>query len=357
MSGSSLDGIDAVLVDFDHAVPHTLAALTHRLDCALREDLLVLSVNRAAVTLDQVASLDVRVAHAHAEAAEALLAMAQIDRQRVRAVGMHGQTIAHHPHGATPYSWQLGDGNALAERLRIPVVCDFRRRDVAAGGQGAPLVPLLHEILFRHPNEDRAGLNLGGIANLTLLPADPLRPVLGFDCGPANSLLDLHAQASAWGQRDDEGRHAAGGCVIESTLKRLLAHPFFAQMPPKSTHRDAFGYAWAAADGLAPQDLAATLSELTAISVTRSLQTELPGCQRVIVCGGGIHNHDLLSRIRAKLGRCQLSSSAEFGADPDYVEALAFALLAKCRLELRAGSLAGVTGAQGTRVLGALYAG
>lgn len=357
MSGSSLDGIDAALVDFGADAPALLAALTHPLDDSLQQALGALSLHDASAPLAQIAALDVRVALAHADAAEAVIAASGLDRERIVAIGMHGQTIAHQPRAQFPFSWQLGDGNVLAERLAIPVACDFRRRDVAAGGEGAPLVPMLHQALFHSAAEDRAILNLGGIANLTLLPGAGSDSVRGFDTGPGNSIMDLHAQHLGLSRCDQNGALAASGQVHLSALARLLRHPFFAQTAPKSTHRDAFGYQWATAEALGPADTAATLAALTVHTVADALRAEMPHCQRVIVCGGGVHNAHLMALLATQLAPTVVVSSQQFGLNPDYIEAIAFALLAKLRVEQRCGNLAAVTGASGGRVLGALYAG
>jgi anhydro-N-acetylmuramic acid kinase len=357
MSGSSLDGIDAVLVDFSGPTPALLAALTHPLDEELCQALAALSLHDSSAPLAQIAALDVRVAAAHADAAEAVIQASGLRRELISAVGMHGQTIAHQPRARFPFSWQLGDGNVLAERLRLPVACDFRRRDVAAGGEGAPLVPMLHQALFSNPQEDRAVLNLGGIANLTLLPRAKSDPIRGFDTGPGNSIMDLHAQRLGLGRCDQNGAFAASGRVHSGALTRLLQHPFFAQHAPKSTHRDAFGYDWATEENLAPADTAATLAALTVHSVVNALRAEMPGCQRLIVCGGGVHNAHLMAQLADLLAPTMVVSSQSFGVDPDYIEAIAFALLAQLRVEQRDGNLAAVTGARSGRVLSALYAG
>ena len=356
MSGSSLDGVDAVLVDCSGKRPSLLAQLTYPLPEELRAALEHLSLSLAQVSLDHVATLDHQVAELHALAANALIEACGIDRREINAIGMHGQTVAHRPSWPNPYSWQLGDGNTLAELTGLNVACDFRRRDVAAGGSGAPLLPALHAIVFRHPSEFRAVLNLGGIGNLTLVPPGPQAPIRGFDTGPANSLLDLHANAVGWGLRDENGANASLGAISKSTLARLLQHPFFAERAPKSTHRDAFGYAWAALESLAPVDLAATLTELTATSIALSLRKEMPECTRLLVCGGGVHNGFLMARLAHLLRGTAVNSTETLGVNPDYVEAIGFALLARQRVKLLPGNLPSVTGASGLRVLGALYA-
>lgn len=358
MSGTSLDGVDGVLAQ---ALPGS-GALQSRAHAhvafgpELRAELLALNSRQG---VDEL--------HRAAIAANALVAsyaavVGQL-RQRaagaVVAIGAHGQTVRHRPgrFDASGYTLQLMNGALLAELTGIDVVCDFRSRDVAAGGQGAPLVPAFHAAQFGKPGHDRAVLNLGGIANLTLLRADGA--VLGFDCGPANVLMDLWCQRHLGLPFDAGGTWAAGGSVDAGLLTAMLSEPFFALAPPKSTGRDLFDASWLAshaATSAAPQDVMATLAELTARGVTDALQRHAPQTQELVVCGGGAFNSQLLLRIAALLGgRVALRSSADLGVAPDQVEALAFAWLAQAFVTRRPGNLPAVTGARGPRVLGALY--
>ena len=360
MSGTSADGIDAALVRFDgdhaHARPTLLHGRTHAWQPALRERLVALGQQTQVLTLDDVGELDVRIGHAFAAAALATLRDAGLTAREVAAIGSHGQTLRHRPHGDAPFTLQLGDAHVIAERCGVPVIADFRRRDVAAGGHGAPLVPAFHAATLHDAGENRAVLNLGGIANLTLLPARGT--VRGFDTGPANGLMDAWCQRHTGAAYDAGGAFAAQGRVDGALLARLLAEPWFAAPPPKSTGRDRFHLDWveAALTGdEAPADVQATLLALTARSVANALHATQPRTQRVIACGGGVHNPLLLDALAEAMPNATIESSTVHGLDPDFVEAMAFAWLAREHLAGRPGNLPAVTGAAGPRVLGARY--
>ena len=368
ISGTSADGIDAALVRFDsndaHARCELVRGRTYRWDAGLRARLIALGQGGDCNSLDELGTLDVQIAQAFAGAALQLLEDVGIEAAQVRALGSHGQTVRHRPAGAAfdgrwPFTMQLGDGNVIAERTGIATVADFRRRDVAAGGHGAPLLPALHAALLRAQDETRAVLNLGGIANLTLLPPRvATMPVRGFDTGPANALLDAWCERHLGTAFDADGAFAASGSVDEALLARLLAQPWFSWPPPKSSGREQFHLDWAAAQlrgGEPAQDVQATLLELTAASVADALRATQPDTQRLLVCGGGVHNPVLLRRIAARLPEVQVESTAVHGVDPDFVEAMGFAWLAREALACRPGNLPEVTGARGPRVLGALY--
>lgn len=361
MSGTSADGIDAALVRFQGEGPALRCELVHgrtfAWDDALRAQLVALGQGADAVSLDALGALDGRVAQAFADAALALLQDAGVPRGRVRAIGSHGQTIRHRPHADPPFTWQLGDGNVIAERTGIATVADFRRRDVAAGGQGAPLMPAFHAALLGSPHEDRAVLNLGGIGNLTLLPV--AGEVRGFDTGPANALMDAWCERHAGRAYDAGGAFAASGQVDAALLARLLAEPWFALPPPKSTGREQFHLNWLQARmgdaATAPADVQATLLELTARTIADALQMTQPTTRRVLACGGGVHNAALMARLAAHLPQAVVESTAAHGLDPDYVEAMGFAWLARETLAGRPGNLPAVTGAAGRRVLGTVF--
>src|SRR5690606_24076574 len=360
MSGTSVDGIDAALVDFDGDAPGARPVLrhvlTHAWDPALRARLVALGQQGGHLTLDDVGELDVAIGRGFADATLALLDAAGADAGGIVAIGSHGQTLRHRPHGALPFTLQLGCAATIAERTGITTVAGFRARDVAAGGQGAPLVPALHAALLHDPSEPRAVLNLGGIANLTLLPADG--PVRGFDTGPANGLMDAWCLQHRGEAYDRGGSFAASGRVDAPLLARLLAEPWFAQPPPKSTGRDRFHLDWLAArlaGDEAPADVQATLLALTARSVADALRATQPATVRVIACGGGVHNPVLMATLAAELPDAAVESSAANGLNPDCVEAMAFAWLAREHLAGRPGNLPAVTGAAGPRVLGACY--
>ena len=362
ISGTSADGIDAALVRFAddgaHAHCELLLGHTYRWDDSVRARLVALGQGGDCTSLDELGSLDVQVAQAFADAALALLEAAHIPPASVYALGSHGQTVRHRPEAAFPFTWQIGDGNVIAERTGITTVADFRRRDVAAGGHGAPLLPALHAALLHSPDETRAVLNLGGIANLTLLPARGA--VRGFDTGPANALLDVWCERHTGAPFDAGGAFAASGQVDDVLLAVLLAERWFALPPPKSTGREQFHLTWLQGrlgdTQRAPQDVQATLLELTAASIAVALRATQPDTTRLLVCGGGVHNPLLLLRIAARLPGVRVESTAVHGVDPDFVEAMGFAWLARETLAGRPGNLPGVTGARGPRVLGAIHA-
>jgi anhydro-N-acetylmuramic acid kinase len=366
ISGTSADGIDAALVRFDDGDPHARCELVHgrtfAWDGMLRARLVELGQGGDAASLDEFGTLDVRVAEAFADAALSLLREANVAASDVRALGSHGQTVRHRPHGAAfdgrfPFTLQLGDGNVITERTGIATVADFRRRDVAAGGHGAPLLPALHAALLSSEGEDRAVLNLGGIANLTLLPARG--EVRGFDTGPANALMDAWCERHTGRAFDANGDFAASGNIDDALLARLLDDAWFALPPPKSTGREQFHLDWLAsklAGGESPADVQATLLELSAATVADALRATQPDTKRVLACGGGVHNPRLLARIAARLSGAVVESTAAHGVDPDFVEAMGFAWLARQTLLGRPGNLPSVSGARGPRVLGAVYA-
>ena len=357
ISGTSVDGIDAALVAFDGSQSRSLCARTYPYEQGLRASILAHSQRDTPLTLDAVGELDHLIGAAFAKAARSLLEAGGFKPSQLAAIGSHGQTLRHRPHGQTPFTLQLGDPNLIVEATGVTVVTDFRRRDVAAGGQGAPLMPAFHAATWRDSTEDRAILNLGGIANLTLLPAQG--DVRGFDSGPANSLMDAWCLRHTGAALDSGGTFAAAGNADASLLERLLAEPWLALPPPKSTGRDVFHLDWLAARigdlTVAPADVQATLLSLTVRSVADALRMALPSCARVIACGGGVHNAAVMTALRAELPSIKIESSAVHGIDPDFVEAIGFAWLARETLAGRPGNLPSVTGARGLRVLGAIY--
>lgn len=357
ISGTSADGIDAALVEFDDAQHGRLRlGRTVAWAPALRARLVALGQG-GDCTLDELGALDAQVGIAFADAALALLAEAGVTPQAVRAIGSHGQTIRHRPGAPIPFTMQIGDANRIAERTGIATVADLRRRDVAAGGHGAPLLPALHAALLADANELRAVLNLGGIANLTLLPAGG-GAVRGFDTGPANALLDAWCERHLGHGYDAGGAWAGAGALDDALLARLLDEPWFAQPPPKSSGREQFHLGWLEPrlrGGEAAVDVQRTLLELTAASVANALLAQQPDTRRVMACGGGVHNPLLLERLRARLPGVVVESTAAHGVDPDFVEAMGFAWFARETLAGRAGSLPSVTGARGPRILGAIH--
>jgi len=358
MSGTSADGIDAALVSFAHGRPQLVAARAQPWPDPLRAEILAVAQGEAALDLDAFGRLDTQLGEAFAEAALALLHDSCTPATAVRAIGSHGQTLRHRPSGAHPFTLQLGNPAVIAECCGIDVVADFRRADVAAGGQGAPLLPAVHAMLLAHLGQTRVVLNLGGIANITVLGADG--HVSGFDTGPANGLLDAWCLRQRGEAFDRDGRFAASGQPDAALLDALLADPYFALPPPKSTGREHFHLSWLATHprvpALAPADVQATLLELTVRSVAEAIERHAPDATTVLACGGGVHNVALMQRLATRLAPRALASTANCGVDPDYLEAIAFAWLARQRVLGLPGNLPAVTGARGPRVLGAIHA-
>jgi len=361
MSGTSLDGVDAVLADIDAAGRLQVLRHDHEpFDPPLRDELLALNregpdeLHRAALAANALVVV-------YARLVQRLISSAGIPTGNVRAIGAHGQTVRHRPgeFDGTGYTLQLNNGALLAELTGIDVVCDFRSRDVAAGGQGAPLVPAFHAAVFGQPGEAVAVLNLGGIGNLSLI--DPQGRVRGFDCGPGNALLDLWCSRHLGRPYDDGGRWAASGQVLQPLLAAMLAEPFLHQSPPKSTGRDLFNAAWldrlcaTHAAGAAPQDVQATLAELTAQAASDDLRRHAPDTATLLVCGGGALNDHLMRRLATLNPSMRVHTTDAHGLPAMQVEAAAFAWLAHAFVERQPGNRVEVTGARGPRILGALY--
>lgn len=353
MSGTSLDGVDAALVEFSSARPETLATAYVPYPAELREQVLLLHTP-GHDDLHHAALLANRLARIYTEATLALLAKAGMTANHVRAIGCHGQTIRHMPqHG---YTLQLNNPALLAELTGITVVADFRSRDIAAGGQGAPLVPAFHSDLFRDTRRHRIVLNLGGIANLTVLT--PGKPTFGFDCGPGNMLLDAWTQLHLGARYDDGGRWAATGKVQPDLLARLLEDEFFSLQPPKSCGREQFNLNWLKrflSSEESAVDVQATLVALTVSAIQQATLSSSETVEEILVCGGGAHNLTLLEQIEAKLPQAAVQTTDVLGQPPDWVEAVAFAWLAQKTLAGIPGNLPEVTGARGLRILGAIY--
>jgi anhydro-N-acetylmuramic acid kinase len=358
ISGTSADGIDVALARFDQA-PCLHAALTQPYPDDLRRRILALAQGDGRIALDELGALDVEIAHGFAMAANALLQREGIVAGSVTALGSHGQTVRHRPQQTPPYTLQLGDPSVIAEITGIATVADFRRRDIAAGGQGAPLAPAFHAAMLARDGIDRVVLNLGGIANITILDDERLR---GFDTGPASCLLDAWAQEQLGEPFDRNGAFAARGKVDEALLTRLLDEPYFAAAAPKSTGREVFHLDWLrlclSMSRATPVDVQATLVELTARSIANAVRAHAPSAREVLVCGGGVHNPVLMRAIAVALAPIAVASTATRGIDPDFVEAMAFAWLARERMLGHAPeNVCNVTGARGARVLGGIYFG
>lgn len=355
MSGTSLDGVDAVLAEI---APSGEPRLLHTHYLPYPDDLRVQLLALHAPQPDEIhlaAMAANALARLYAKATSALLA--GFDPARVRAIGCHGQTLRHRP--AEGYTLQIGNAALLAELTGIAVVADFRSRDIAAGGQGAPLVPAFHARVLRDPDAHRVIANIGGIANITDLPANG--PVRGWDTGPGNMLLDAWIKRHHGTHYDRDGIWAASGTAHPGLLAALSRHEYLQLPPPKSAGREQFNLDWLEAllgdlnEALSPADVQATLLEFTATSLAAAISRECRGAQALYVCGGGAHNGALMQGIRSHLPGVQVATTAALGIDPDWVEALAFAWLARQALHHAPGNLPAVTGAQGERILGAIY--
>jgi anhydro-N-acetylmuramic acid kinase len=359
MSGTSLDSVDAVAFEFDASGCNMLASHSEPFPLPLRQQTLAL-MHPGPDEIERLGRLDLELAELFAAAANNLIDHHQLDRQRIRAIGSHGQTVRHRPEAG--FTLQIGDPNLIAERTGLCVVADFRRRDMAAGGQGAPLVPAFHDALFRAPGTHRVIVNIGGMANITLLSGNAEQPAIGYDTGPGNVLLDYWIHCHQALSYDRDGAWAATGTVVPELLQQLLQLPFFSAPAPKSTGREQFNPDWllqrlaaTGFDRLAPENIQATLLELTAVTISNEIkQVASTGCE-VFLCGGGSHNSLLMKRLRTLLKPYTLATTAALGLDPDWVEACAFAWLAGCRLDSLAGNMPSVTGARGERILGGIY--
>lgn len=359
MSGTSVNAVDAVLVAWDGGRPRLLQAHSHAIPGELRERAFALARGQDE-SIHALCTLDRDIADLFADSALALLARAGLEPAAISAIGSHGQTLRHRPPapGTTAYTLQVGDPNTIAERTGITTVADFRRRDLAAGGEAAPLVPPFHAELFGAPARRRAIVNIGGIANATIL--DGRRAVAGFDSGPGNTLLDAWIQRCRGLSMDRDGAWAAAHPVDEALLQALLADPWFHRRGPRSTGPELFNLRWLQSHlppAMEAGRVQATLAELSARAIAVSLD-DLP-LDGVWVCGGGACNGDLMQRLRRLLAdrECPLASTATLGIDPQWVEAAAFAWLARRRLQGLPGNVPAVTGARGERVLGGVFAG
>jgi anhydro-N-acetylmuramic acid kinase len=358
MSGTSMDGVDAALVDLTEAGKASLIAThTEAIPAPLLEAVTALSQNRG--TPDDLGHCDHALGELFARTANALIRKKPKTGQ-VRAIGSHGQTIRHVPDGTNPFTLQLADPNIIAERTGITTVADLRRRDMAAGGQGAPLVPAFHHDVFGSQTEDRVLVNIGGIANISWLPAGSEAAGGGFDTGPGNGLMDSWTLRHLGEPYDRNGEWAASGQLNPQLLTQLLDEPYFARPVPKSTGKELFNSNWLEArlghfPGVAPADVQRTLLELTALTILRHLPEKRP--LALYICGGGARNIALMDRLRrlCEPENVSVSTTSELGIDPQWVEAAAFAWLAKQTMEGLAGNVPTVTGATGPRILGGIY--
>ena len=358
ISGTSMDGIDAALVDCSSGQPVLVAKhgskypadLRKRLDAATRLE------NPLA---ENLTALDNDIGRAFAQAANTLLADTHFSATQITAIGSHGQTIRHEPDAPVPYSLQIGNPRLISELTGIDVIADFRSADIEAGGQGAPLVPGFHHAVFASDQESRVVLNIGGIANITVLPDRTASRVTGFDTGPGNTLMDAWARRELHAPLDQDGQFAASGNIRQALLQALLQDEYFSRPPPKSTGPEYFNLEWlmsrASITSLPPQDIQATLCELTAATVAADIYRYAPATVRLLVCGGGARNQHLMQRLAANLPGITVTTTGDYGIDPDWVEAVAFAWLASQRLAGIPGNLPAVTGARAAVLLGRLF--
>ncbi len=359
MSGTSVDGIDAGLVDFSDGKIRVVAFHYQPFSTKLRQEIHNLSQPKQPILLEHYGAIDANLGKLFADAALALLEKTHVRPAAIKAIGSHGQTIYHAPNGPYGYSLQIGDPNRIAEITGITTVADFRRRDIAAGGQGAPLVPAFHRAFFTDDGNEKATvLNIGGIANITVISQDA---IFGFDTGPGNTLMDYWCQQSLGHQYDAGGAWANTGKVNRELLAHLLDDAYFRQVPPKSTGKEYFSPAWLKQKitpflSLKPEDIQASLCQFSVDSIADAIMSYSPASKRILVCGGGSHNDNLIARLNNRLAIPILSTS-EFGIDPDHVEAVAFAWLAKQTLQHKPGNICEVTGAKTPVVLGGIYAG
>ncbi len=356
MSGTSMDGIDAVLVSFgDHSVD-IHASLSAPYPDELRRRLLREICKPLSEPVDPDGALHVAVGECFRDAAIQVVEQAGVDANAVAAIGSHGQTLRHCPDATPAFSIQVGDPDLIATATGIPVVANFRRADIEAGGQGAPLVPPFHEWLFRSGTSSRVVVNIGGIANITVLPIEG--EVTGFDTGPGNGLMDAWTRERHDARFDEGGRWAASGSVVEALLAEMLEDPYFDELPPKSTGFEYFNRDWIGtfnAGGHAAADIQATLCELTARSIADAVRAHAVGATHLFVCGGGVHNEALLQALSRNLPDTEIASTLAVGLDPDWVEACAFAWLARATQNGLPGNLPSVTGASKSVVLGEIH--
>ncbi len=357
LSGTSADAVDAALVDFSAGKPELVGSLACPFDPQIRDEILAL-YTPGANEIDRMGALDNRLGEIFAEVTLQLLQQTGVPAADVQAIGCHGQTVRHRPHlgKRQRFTLQIGNPNVIAARTGITVISDFRRRDMACGGEGAPLAPAFHKAAFA-AEQPRAVLNFGGIANLTCLPA--AGPVTGFDVGPANALMDAWIGLVQGEDYDYNGNWAASGQVNAHLLTALLRHPYFARRPPKSTGREEFTLAWLQEE-LAPfaqmpaEDVQATLLQLSVVSIQTAVEQYCEPQSEVYVCGGGAHNRALMQGLRTALPNNRVESTAALGVHPDWVEAMAFAWLARQTLQNLPGNLPAVTGAESEAVLGTI---
>ncbi len=358
MSGTSMDAIDAALVRFDGDSFSLTAYEQYPIEAGIRSA--VRSLDGSA-PMQEISRLDAVLGELFADASLKIAAQAGINPADIHAIGSHGQTVLHLPDAQPPRTLQIGDPNIIAAATGITTIADFRRMDMAAGGQGAPLAPAFHNRFLRSGENDRVILNIGGIANITVLPRDETVPITGFDTGPGNGLLDDWNYRHNRTAMDIDGNWAASGNINDDLLRQMLDEDYFSRRPPKSSGRDYFNLDWLdgvlreSRHGIAPEDVQATLLRLSAQTIADAVTDFAHGTQEMFVCGGGVHNPLLVKTLRELLPGLTIGPTSDIGMDPDAVEAVTFAWLAKCRLDGEPGNLPSVTGAREAVLLGGIY--
>jgi len=360
MSGTSLDGIDAALVDFTAEKVQLIEFEYLPFSADIQSTIQRLSKPDALISLKEYGVMDARLGHLFADIVNTLLAKTDIPASSVKAIGSHGLTVYHAPETRFPFSLQIGDPNVIAELSGITTVADFRRRDIAAKGQGAPLVPAFHQAVFQNQDEHRCIVNIGGIANITVLPKHQSAEAIGFDTGPGNTLMDLWIKLQRNQSYDKHGAWAKSGKIAHNLVELLKQDPYFKAPPPKSTGKEYFSLPWVYqyfdAFSYKAEDIQASLCFLTATTICDAIKEHAPDTERVLICGGGIHNDYLLELIQQQL-ECPVESTELYGLHPDHVEAMAFAWLAKQTLNNLPGNLKEATGATHSVILGGIYPG
>jgi anhydro-N-acetylmuramic acid kinase len=359
MSGTSVDGIDTVLTTInDHSIS-IVATYTHPFSTVIKDNIEKLCLP-GTNEIELLGETDTELGKLYALAVNKLLNIGKIEHDQVTAIGSHGQTIRHRPSQASPFTLQIGDPNQISYLTGITTVADFRRKDMAAGGQGAPLLPIFHQYIFQSPGSHKAVVNIGGMANISILAGNSHQQIIGYDTGPGNRLLDGWCQKSLNTSYDHAGQWAKSGTVIKPMLNQMLKADYFAMPYPKSTGRESFNQQWLdkyIKPDYAAVDIQRTLVELTAITISDAIFKSSTHCDEIILCGGGSKNLFIIERIRHHSPCTNITTSASYGIDPQWVEATAFAWFAMRTFEGLPGNLPSVTGAQNPVVLGGIYPG
>lgn len=355
MSGTSMDGIDATLVEFCNQTPKLIATHKEPIPTTLKQQIIALCTP-GDNGINRMGEADVALGKLFATAALTLIKQSGIEKQHIIAIGSHGQTIRHMPTTPLPFTLQIADPNIIAANTGITTIADFRRRDMALGGQAAPLAPAFHHYLLHHPTENRCIVNIGGIANLTLLPTNNTQAIIGFDTGPGNTLMDAWISQQRQQSYDHNGEWAKSGNVNQTLLTKLLNDTYFKQLAPKSTGREYFNLQWLGPQTLPPADIQATLLALTVQSIKYAIQQLPVTIDSIWLCGGGANNAYLCEQLASTCSPIRMTTTEEAGIHPDWVEAACFAWLAKQTIEKKPGNLPSVTGASRTATLGAIYA-